>query len=97
MTYVLIDENEYSINDGFFVNAPEQGNYWQDVPAARHGASCGLSFFDGHSEIKHWKDSTILNYKPMPGQTTALGQIAGAPNSGDCDWLHQRATAYTHP
>jgi prepilin-type N-terminal cleavage/methylation domain-containing protein len=92
MTYVLIDENQYSINDAFFVNDPSQGNFWQDVPGARHGASCGLSFFDGHSEIKHWKDNKILNYA-----LTAVNGIAGDPTSGDCDWLHQRATAYTHP
>ena len=91
MTYVLIDENEHSINDGFFVNDPSQGNYWQDVPATRHGASCGLSFFDGHSEIKHWKDGKIMNY------TGTTGQFNGDPTSGDCDWLHQRATSYTHP
>jgi prepilin-type processing-associated H-X9-DG protein len=91
MTYVLIDENEYSINDAFFVNDPSQGNYWQDIPATRHGASCGLSFADGHSEIKHWKDSKILNY------TGTTGTITGDPTSGDCEWLNQRATAYTHP
>ncbi len=77
MTYVLIDENEHSINDAFFVSDPTQGNYWQDVPATRHGASCGLSYADGHSEIKHWKDGTIMNY------TGSGGKITGDPNSGD--------------
>jgi prepilin-type N-terminal cleavage/methylation domain-containing protein len=91
MTYVLIDENEYSINDGFFVNDPSQGNYWQDIPATRHGASCGLSFADGHSEIKHWKDSKIMNY------TGKTGTITGDPTSGDSTWLHQRATSYSTP
>ena len=78
MTYVLIDENEHSINDAFFVSDPTQGNYWQDVPATRHGASCGLSYADGHSEIKHWKDGKIMNY------TGSGGKITGDPNSGDC-------------
>ena len=89
MTYVLIDENEYSINDAFFVSDPTLGNYWQDVPATRHGASAGLSFADGHSEIKHWKDSKIMNY------TGTLGQFQADPNSGDSAWLEQRATSYT--
>ena len=89
MTYVLIDENEYSINDGFFVSDPTQGNYWQDVPSSRHGASCGLfSYADGHSEIKHWKDGKILNY------TGNAGKITGDPNSGDAAWLQQRATSF---
>jgi prepilin-type N-terminal cleavage/methylation domain-containing protein/prepilin-type processing-associated H-X9-DG protein len=89
MTYVLIDENEYSINDGFFVSDPSQGNYWQDVPAARHGNGCGLSFADGHSEIKRWRDTTILNYK----KTT--GQFIGDPTSDDAAWLQARATTCT--
>ena len=96
MTYVFIDENEYSINDGFFVNDPSQGNYWQDVPGARHGASCGLAFFDGHSEIKHWKDSKVINYTTTIGKTLS-GTITGDPTSSDCDWLHQRATSYIAP
>jgi prepilin-type N-terminal cleavage/methylation domain-containing protein/prepilin-type processing-associated H-X9-DG protein len=87
MTYVLIDENENSINDAFFVSDPTQGNYWQDVPATRHGGACGLSFADGHSEIKRWKDGKIMNY------TGTLGQLQGDPNSGDAAWLQQRATS----
>ena len=97
MTYVLIDENEYSINDGFFVNDPVQGNKWQDVPSARHGASCGLSFFDGHSEIKRWKDSKVINYIGKIGGPSLGGVIDGEPGCGDCDWLHRRATSYTQP
>jgi prepilin-type N-terminal cleavage/methylation domain-containing protein/prepilin-type processing-associated H-X9-DG protein len=89
MTYVLIDESEYSINDAFFVNDPSQGNYWQDVPSVRHGSSCGLSFADGHSEIKHWKDGKVLSYTGNPHS------MSGDPTSGDCDWLHQRATSYS--
>src|SRR5674476_454078 len=49
MTYVLIDENEYSINDTFFVSDPTQGNFWQSIPATRHGSAGCLSFADGHS------------------------------------------------
>ncbi len=90
MTYVLIDESEYSINDAFFVSDPTQGNYWQDVPSARHGASCGLSYADGHSEIKHWTDGNVLAYNGKPHHS-----INGAQNCGDCAWLQQRATSYS--
>jgi prepilin-type N-terminal cleavage/methylation domain-containing protein len=86
MTYVLIDENEYSINDAYFVSDPTQGNFWQSIPATRHGSAGCLSFADGHSEIKRWRDGNILNYK---GTT---GPVAGDPNSGDAAWLQQRAT-----
>jgi prepilin-type N-terminal cleavage/methylation domain-containing protein/prepilin-type processing-associated H-X9-DG protein len=89
-TYVLIDENEHSINDSFFVSDPTHVNWWQDVPATRHGDACGLSFADGHSEIKSWKDKTILNY------TGTGGKFNSDPSSGDNAWLEQRATSLTH-
>jgi prepilin-type processing-associated H-X9-DG protein len=92
MTYLLIDEsdipvnNAYSINDAFFVSDPTKPNWWQDVPATRHGNAGGLSYADGHSEIKRWRDGTLLNPPQANGFT-------GDPNSGDNDWLEQRATS----
>jgi prepilin-type processing-associated H-X9-DG protein len=88
MTYVLIDENEKSINDAFFVCDPTQPNWWQDVPATRHGNAGGLSFADGHSEIKRWRDKYVLNPPVLNG-------FPGDPNSGDSAWLEQRATSLT--
>jgi prepilin-type N-terminal cleavage/methylation domain-containing protein len=85
-TFVLIDENEYSINDAYFVSDPANGNFWQDVPATRHGSAGGLSYADGHSEIKRWKDGNILNYKGT------AGEVNGDPKSGDALWLEQRST-----
>ena len=87
MIYVFIDENEHSINDSFFVSDPTQGNYWQDVPATRHGDAGSLSYADGHSEMKRWTDSSILGY------TGNIGQLHGNPNSSDAAWLQQRATS----
>lgn len=53
--WVLIDEDERSINDGFFVTDPE-ARVWMDFPASsahRHGYAFELNFADGHSES--WK------------------------------------------
>jgi prepilin-type N-terminal cleavage/methylation domain-containing protein/prepilin-type processing-associated H-X9-DG protein len=86
LTYVLIDESDKSINDAFFVCDPTEGNIWQDVPAARHGNSGGLSFADGHSELKRWRDQNLINYTGTPH----------SPNgdaSGDLGWLQQRSTS----
>jgi prepilin-type N-terminal cleavage/methylation domain-containing protein/prepilin-type processing-associated H-X9-DG protein len=88
MTYVMIDENENSINDSFFVCDPSQVNWWQDVPATRHGNAGGLSFADGHSEIKKWRDGTVLK-PPKPNGFTA------DPNSADSAWLEQRSSTVT--
>jgi prepilin-type N-terminal cleavage/methylation domain-containing protein len=57
--WVLIDEDERSINDGFFVTDPA-GRVWFDFPAIssrRHDFSFALNFSDGHSEVWRLKDS----------------------------------------
>ena len=85
MTYVLIDESENSINDSFFVSDPTQVNWWQDVPATRHGRAGGLSFADGHSEIRRWRDGTVLSPPAKNG-------FMGDPSCDDNAWLEQRTT-----
>lgn len=53
MMWVMLDEDERSINDGFFVTDPD-ALMWIDFPAIskhRHSMSYGLSFADGHSEV----------------------------------------------
>jgi prepilin-type N-terminal cleavage/methylation domain-containing protein/prepilin-type processing-associated H-X9-DG protein len=88
-TWVFIDENPNSINDGWFVSDPNQVNKWVDIPASYHGNAGGLSFADGHAEIKGWRDSKMLN-----AQTT---DILRDPNSTDLAWLHDRSTALVNP
>jgi len=56
-TWLLLDEQPDSINDGYFINNPT-ATAWQDIPAAYHNGACGFSFADGHSEIKKWRSST---------------------------------------
>jgi prepilin-type N-terminal cleavage/methylation domain-containing protein len=90
-TYVLIDENGTSINDSFFVSDPTQGNIFQDIPATRHGDAGGLSYADGHSEIKHWRDPAILDSK------LTTGPVTGTANYSDAAWLEQRATSFNPP
>jgi prepilin-type N-terminal cleavage/methylation domain-containing protein/prepilin-type processing-associated H-X9-DG protein len=86
MTYVLIDENEYSINDAFFVSDPTMVNWWQDVPAPRHGNAGGLSFADGHSEMRRWTDKYVLK-SPL-----IANGFPSDPSCGDNAWLEARST-----
>lgn len=56
--WVLIEEDERSINDGFFVTDPV-GQVWFDFPAissARHNYSYVLNFADGHSAVWRYRD-----------------------------------------
>lgn len=86
MTWVLVDENPYSINDGFFVCDPSAPTTWVDVPASYHNRACGLAFADGHSEIKKWTDNSVVN------STRSSGYLPADPNSGDLAWLQMRST-----
>jgi prepilin-type N-terminal cleavage/methylation domain-containing protein len=83
--WVFIDENPNSINDGWFVCDPNQPNKWVDIPATYHNTAGGLSFADGHAEIKKWRDSKMINAK-----TT---DVLRDPNSDDLSWLRERSTS----
>jgi prepilin-type processing-associated H-X9-DG protein len=87
-TWVLLDEHPDSINDGLF-GCYMTGVRWDDVPASYHNGACGLSFADGHSEIKKWKDSGTL--APIRRTNPSTGTGAAAPN--DVKWLQDRTSA----
>jgi prepilin-type N-terminal cleavage/methylation domain-containing protein/prepilin-type processing-associated H-X9-DG protein len=85
--FCFIDENPYSINDGWFVCDPTSTS-WVDKPATYHNNAGGVSFADGHGEIKKWKDSNLIGYNGNP-----TGDLAPAtPDPGDLAWLQQRST-----
>lgn len=73
--WVLLEEDQRSINDGFFVTDPK-GQIWFDWPAisaARHNYSYALNFADGHSAIWRVRDPRSLRVNitktEQPGNT----------------------------
>jgi len=95
-TFVFIDEREDSIDDGYFaVNMtgyPDQPRtiVWVNYPASYHGNSAGLSFADGHSELKRWRDPRTM--PPLvPGKDLPLN--ISSPNNQDLIWVQERSTA----
>jgi prepilin-type N-terminal cleavage/methylation domain-containing protein/prepilin-type processing-associated H-X9-DG protein len=58
-TWLFIDENPYSLNDGSFICEPGN-NDWIDCPASYHNNAGGISFTDGHAQIRRWSDSGLL-------------------------------------
>jgi prepilin-type N-terminal cleavage/methylation domain-containing protein len=50
-TWYLIDEHEFSINDGFFWVDMTSTRPFADFPATRHNRGYVLSFCDGHSQV----------------------------------------------
>jgi prepilin-type N-terminal cleavage/methylation domain-containing protein len=71
--WVLLDEDERSINDGFFVTDPT-GTTWLDFPAIsehRHDYSFPINFADGHAEVWRHQDSRTFHLSAT--RTTQLG------------------------
>jgi type II secretory pathway pseudopilin PulG len=92
-TFVFMEENANSIDDGYFPGSPGLPNQWICVPSTRHDFAGVLSYADGHSEIKRWTDSIIL-YQNAPNLSLTGGPTyASDPNSGDNAWLEQRESS----
>jgi prepilin-type N-terminal cleavage/methylation domain-containing protein/prepilin-type processing-associated H-X9-DG protein len=98
--WVFLDENPASINDGWFVCSPDTAppistpGLWWDVPASYHAGAGGVSFADGHAEIRVWTDPALLSFKLRGGPSiTATGVAPGMVS--DLQWLAQRSTYTT--
>jgi prepilin-type N-terminal cleavage/methylation domain-containing protein/prepilin-type processing-associated H-X9-DG protein len=83
--WVLLDENPWSINDGWFCTDINVG--WVDKPATYHNNACGFSFADGHSEIHKWRDGALISYNG-PFNTG----VPATPGVGDINWLMRGAS-----
>ena len=94
-TFVLLDEREDSINDGYFVvdmaGYPTTPNAWKivDFPASYHGGAGGLSFADGHSEIHKWKDGRTT---PRMNRKVELSLDINSKGNQDVFWMQERST-----
>jgi prepilin-type N-terminal cleavage/methylation domain-containing protein/prepilin-type processing-associated H-X9-DG protein len=72
--WLLIDENPYSINDAYFLEVPSYSG-WVDIPASYHNHACGISFCDGHAQIRHWTDRTVLTAVDGGGPGSPIGTL----------------------
>ncbi len=91
--WLLIDESPGTVNDGFFVCDPF-GNpgQWIDLPAAYHNGAGGISFADGHAEIRKWRDGRIFDAL-NPNFNTYPSDPEQTPPT-DLKWLQERTTAH---
>jgi prepilin-type N-terminal cleavage/methylation domain-containing protein/prepilin-type processing-associated H-X9-DG protein len=90
--YVLLDEHPDSINAGGFANmmveSPAAAKII-DYPASYHNGAAGITFADGHAEIKKWVDGRTKPPVRYTGQMTLNVQ---SPNNRDMIWLSERTT-----
>ncbi len=97
-TFVLLDEREDSINDGWFAvvmdfdkNRQPVAKTLIDYPSSYHNGAAGLNFADGHSEFHKWLDPRT---KPPMKKDFHLA-IAFTPSPGNRDvlWLQEHSTS----
>jgi prepilin-type processing-associated H-X9-DG protein/prepilin-type N-terminal cleavage/methylation domain-containing protein len=89
-TFVLLDEHEDTINDGYFLVGPTVAITvgWGDLPASRHRRRANFAFADGHVESHRWQDKRTIQAVERD-RKFGLTQ----PNNADLKWVHEHATA----
>jgi prepilin-type N-terminal cleavage/methylation domain-containing protein/prepilin-type processing-associated H-X9-DG protein len=97
MCYVMLDEHPDSINAGGYANMMVESAAAAriiDFPASYHNGAAGISFADGHAEIRKWVDART---RP-PARYDGLLQLnVPSPNNGDVVWLADRTSSRTKP
>jgi prepilin-type N-terminal cleavage/methylation domain-containing protein/prepilin-type processing-associated H-X9-DG protein len=95
--FVLLDENEDSINDGWFALSMKgyltaTPNVIVNWPAYYHNRAAGFAFADGHSEIHRWLDGRTM---PAVRDMTLVQNLNGStfsPSNPDVFWIQDHAT-----
>jgi prepilin-type N-terminal cleavage/methylation domain-containing protein/prepilin-type processing-associated H-X9-DG protein len=91
--WIFMDENPWSINDGWLEENPAgttanppTATEWTDVPATYHNNACGISFGDGHAQIRKWTDQNMIKAK--------AGNVIAQKPYTDLNWLLSKTTAH---
>jgi prepilin-type N-terminal cleavage/methylation domain-containing protein len=95
--WVIHDEREDSINDADFAvdmtsfdPMRPTGDIIVDYPAGYHNRAGGMSYADGHSEIKKWLDPRTVPVLKK-GQLIPLG--VASPNNKDVEFMQLRTSS----
>jgi prepilin-type N-terminal cleavage/methylation domain-containing protein len=94
-TFLLLDMREDSIDIGNF--APDMRGWpdnpaalgFYDLPASYHHRAGGLSFVDGHAEIRRWVDERTM---PPLVRDGPIPDVLPSPHNKDIIWLQERST-----
>jgi len=94
-TFLLLDMREDSIDIGNFApdmrgwpDKPEAVGFY-DFPGSYHHRAGGLSFADGHAEIKRWRDGRTM---PPLERDGLIPDIVPSRYNKDVIWLQERST-----
>jgi len=81
-TWVIIEEDFQSINDGMLIVDVDGTARWLDLPSRAHDNGAWLNFADGHTELFILKDAESLSWR-----------LGSRPAGGLSDW--ERIVALT--
>lgn len=97
-TFVFLDEQADSIDDGIFMFDPgisSTSEYWRNLPASYHNGAVGISFADGHAEMHKWLEmggsspsqKTRMTVYPVRFTTGYWGAGFTFSSSQDYAWM----------
>ena len=69
--FVFLDEDEGSIDDGYFFTYRNPSTTWVNLPSNRHNQGGNLSFADGHCEAWKWHYPKIFSTIGQPAANQA--------------------------
>ena len=89
-TWVIMDENPITINDGSFAVSAEADTgktYLIDYPSGLHGGSGGMAFADGHAIVHKWQDLRTCTPPVSLHGNGGGGTTSESPDNPDCFFL----------
>ena len=95
-TFVFMDENPITINDGSLAiaAAASPGNtYLIDYPTGLHANAGGIAFADGHSVVHKWLDHRTYTPPTSLHGAGGTGTTLQTPDDQDCFYLAQITSA----
>lgn len=75
--WLLVEEHEASIDDGWFLVTMDDSRPFASFPAVRHAQGAGVSYADGHAELFRYTD---------PATARSLQNLGSVP-AYNGDWL----------
>jgi len=88
-----IDIGNFATDMRGWPDQPAQAGFY-DLPASYHNRAGGLSFADGHSEIKRWLDDHTM---PPLVKDGLIPDVIPSPNNKDIIWLQEWCTRKINP
>jgi prepilin-type N-terminal cleavage/methylation domain-containing protein/prepilin-type processing-associated H-X9-DG protein len=87
--FVFLDEHPDSINDGYFLNKPDDLE-WLHLPASYHDGAAGISFADGHAITHLWNQRSTK--RPNRPDASGLPFDLRTGEAADFEWLAERTS-----